>query len=173
MTPADPAPQIPVTLARDTLHHFGYLPGHKVGSFTRPLIAALAAADRRNRAILTEAYPVEAAAVDLAMNHEDGPDRLAEIACVGPAAKKDPHTDRQPPYAEGDTIKVYDRQYGERYFAKVTSVDYTGRLDPWTVGFESVHPVTPNDSRHHVGTLECDHDGASLNILPTLPTDLV
>lgn len=66
-----------------------------------------------------------------------------------------------PPYADGDIITVYDRQYGLQYRARVTEVLLTGATRPWLVHFESVQPIEPNESRHYVGSLEAHDNGTS------------
>lgn len=74
-----------------------------------------------------------------------------------------------PPYAQGDIITVYDREYGERYRAEVTEVLLAGAHRPWMVSFESLKPIKPGDSRHRVGSLEADDDGTSPHIAKDRP----
>lgn len=74
-----------------------------------------------------------------------------------------------PPYAEGDIITVHDREYGITYRAEVAEVLLAGASRPWIVGFESLKPIEPNDSRHYVGSLEADDDGTSPNIVKDEP----
>lgn len=74
-----------------------------------------------------------------------------------------------PPYADGDIITVYDREYGLRYRARVTEVLLTGATRPWMIHFESVQPIEPGESRHHVGSLEAHDNGTSPNIIGGTP----
>jgi hypothetical protein len=65
--------------ASHVLHHFGE-GGMKPGSFTTPLIQAIAAADPRNLALLALGFPALVAAVRLAMRQDDGIATLRDIA---------------------------------------------------------------------------------------------
>jgi hypothetical protein len=72
------------TVTRETAGHvlwyFEQPGGMRPGAFTQHLIAAIESADRKNEAILKEAYPELSAAVDLARHDEDGIAKLQQIA---------------------------------------------------------------------------------------------
>jgi hypothetical protein len=74
------SPTIPAETARHVLWMFGSEGGYRPGSFTQRLLELLAHADRVNLAKLAQAYPAEAAAVDLAQNDENGIAKLSRIA---------------------------------------------------------------------------------------------
>ncbi|MFJ8929309.1 hypothetical protein ACIRLA_22290 [Streptomyces sp. NPDC102364] len=78
------SPTIPAETARHVLWMFGNEGGYRPGSFTQRLLELLAHADRVNLAKLAQAYPAEAAAVDLAQNDENGIAKLTRIS-VGQA----------------------------------------------------------------------------------------
>lgn len=72
-----------------------------------------------------------------------------------------PARDLLPPYKDGDLILVHDRPYGRKYHATVTGVHKGGITLPWTIDFESVNTIEPNDSRSYCGSIEVDQDGTS------------
>jgi hypothetical protein len=73
-------PAITREMAGHVLWHFEQPGRMRPGAFTRHLIAAIESADRKNEAILKQAYPELSAAVDLARRNEDGIDELQQIA---------------------------------------------------------------------------------------------
>jgi hypothetical protein len=75
---------IPIETARHVLWVFGSEGGYRPGSFTQRLLELLAHADAVNAAKLAQAFPAEAAAVQLAQYDENGIAQLSAIATGQP-----------------------------------------------------------------------------------------
>lgn len=77
---------IPAETARHVLWRYDRTGGAQPGPFTQSLMAAISHADRRNQAILREAYPELSEALRLARYDDAGLKKLQEIA-RGPAIR--------------------------------------------------------------------------------------
>jgi hypothetical protein len=71
---------IPAETARHVLWRYSQIGGAQPGSFTKYLMAAIATADMRNRAILRESYPELSEALRMARYDEDGLAKLQSLA---------------------------------------------------------------------------------------------
>ncbi|MFC4062795.1 hypothetical protein ACFOWE_31275 [Planomonospora corallina] len=72
--------EITQAVAAHVLWHYGLPGGMEPGSFTKPFIAAIVAADRENTARLARVYPAHVLAVQLARDVEDGIHLLQALA---------------------------------------------------------------------------------------------
>lgn len=82
-------PTIPAETANHVLFHFGY-GGYQAGSFTQPLIQAIAAADVINQEKLATVYPDYVAAVHAYQYDPNGIANLQRIARGEEAAEEPP-----------------------------------------------------------------------------------
>lgn len=82
-------PAIPAETANHVLFHFGY-GGYQAGSFTQPLIQAIAAADVVNQDKLATVYPDYVAAVHAYQYDPDGIANLQRIAAGEQPAAETP-----------------------------------------------------------------------------------
>jgi hypothetical protein len=69
--------------ARHVLWRYDRTGGAEPGPFTKHLMAAIAHADLRHRAVLREAFPELSEALRIAHSQEDGLAKLQAIACRG------------------------------------------------------------------------------------------